>query len=180
MGPALLALVAPGCATATAPAVRPAAGAPPAVVSGRSGADIRYDREVMTAEVEVKADPVAVWQALALVHRQLGLPIAEANAKERVMRSGRFRAPRRIDGLRLATFFDCGSTMTGLRTENSDVYVEMTSVVRDGAVGSSRVATSVIATARIRDGTSTTAVPCTSTGALEERVVTRLRERLAG
>jgi hypothetical protein len=176
----LLALVAPGCAARTAPAVQPAAGAPPAVVSDRSGADIRYARDVITAEVEIRANPVAVWQALALVHHQLELPIAEANAREGVMRSGRFRAPRRIDGQRLATFLDCGSTMTGLRTENSDVYVEMTSVVREGADGSSRVATSVLATARNREGTSTAAVPCTSTGALEKRVATLLRERLGG
>lgn len=176
----LLAAGASGCAPRPAPAVRPAAGAPASVSVNPSSTDIRYVADLKVAEAEVAGEPVTVWQSLVLVHRQLELPVAEADARGWVMRTGRFRAPRRIAGLRLSSFFDCGSTMTGLRTENSDVWVEVTTFVRHGQTGSSVVATAVSANARNRDGTSTAAFPCTSTGELEKLVVTRLRERLGG
>lgn len=169
-----------GCASGSDPAIGPAAGPPPVITPSPSGADIRYDPGVLTAEAEIRAGPAGVWDALVEAYDRLDLPVERADARDRILGSGRFRAPRRIGGERLALFLDCGSTMTGRRTDNSDVFIEMTSAVRAARPGASRVATTIAASARTRDGTSTGAVPCTSTGELEKLVAARVRERIGG
>jgi hypothetical protein len=169
-----------GCAPPNPPALRPAEGAPPIIASNPAGMDIRYRTDALSAETEMRADPARVWEALGAAYGDLQLPVAAADARERTLQSGRFRAPRRIGGEPLAAFLDCGNTLTGRRVDNSDVHIEMASGVRAAGADAALLATLVTASARARDGTSTAAVPCTSTGELEKLVAARVRERVGG
>ncbi len=166
------------CASPRTPAISDSPELPPRVMGGVGGTDVRIsaDREAVEGSVDAAADQV--WRVLPLAWSDSRVKEGEPDATTRSLRSGLFRVPRRIAGKPLADFFDCGFTISGPRVNLWDVYIDVvTSAVAESAVRT-RVATIISVSAKPRDGSSTSAVLCTSKGELERIILGNVRSRL--
>jgi len=165
-----------GCATTTAPS---SGGALPPAVTARSSrsAEVRTRVEVAPAE-HVEFPMQAVWDALPGVYTALGVPAVGADPATRAVGNGNFVVSRTLAGEPLSRFLTCGTTAVGRPlADEARVQIDMRTVVSAEGEGSS-VRTTLRATARANNGTSSDAVPCTSTGRLESRITTMVRQKL--
>lgn len=172
-------ILAAACGTAP-PAIPTSPAAPPRAMDAGGDTDVRLQRDIFVGEAALAADPATVWQVLPLIWAEIGLPVAQASNASRSIRSGTFRAPRRIAGKPLADFFDCGYSMAGPRVNLWDVLADVVATVRPDSAAGSRVNATIDAHARPRDGSGTSAVPCSSRGELERVLFDNLRARLGG
>jgi hypothetical protein len=166
-----------GCATTTtAPA---SGGALPPTVTARStrSAEVRTRVEVAPAE-HVEFPMQAVWDALPGVYTGLGVPQVGADPATRTVGNGSFVVSRTLGGEPLSRYLACGTTAVGRPlADEARVQMDMRTTVTAEGDGSS-VRTTLRATARANNGTSSDAVPCTSTGRLEARITTLVRRKL--
>lgn len=86
---------------------------------------------------------------------------------------------RRLGRQPLSRLVSCGSGMMGPNADNWRVYLTVYAFVDPAAGDSTRLRVAVVGGAKDVAGSSTDAVPCASTGALEEQVGTRVRRTLA-
>lgn len=173
-----LALLANACASASPdPVIEMTASPPPSVTGTGSGTEIRYDRDTHIDEGSVLADISRVWQALPRAFSDLRVPIGEVDPVAHTVRSGSFKAPRQMATKQLSDFLDCGYSLSGPRVRLWEVNMDVLSAVRSDGEGKSRLATTITANARPRDGTSTSPVPCNSKGVLERLILEQVRER---
>jgi hypothetical protein len=173
-----LALAGTACASAAPdPVIDVSASPPPSVTGTGSGTEIRYDRETHIEEGAVLADFSKVWQALPRAFSDLRVPIGEVDPVAHTVRSGFFKAPGQMATKQLSDFLDCGHSLTGPRVRLWEVSMDVLAAVRSDGEGKSRVATTITASARPRDGTSTSPVPCNSKGELERLILEQVRER---
>src|SRR3970040_1379151 len=117
-------LVAAACGTAP-PGIATAPAPPPRAMDAAGDTDVRLQRDIFVGESALAADPASVWKLLPVVWAELDLPVAQASNTARSMRSGVFRAPRRIAGKPLADYFDCGYSVAGPRVNLWDVFLEV-------------------------------------------------------
>jgi hypothetical protein len=167
------------CATNPAPAIQDAPGPRARVAASSTGAEVTLDNEAFVKEDVVDAPPADVWRVLALAWQDATIPIGAISNPRRTLQSGVFRAPSKIVGKPLSDYFDCGYTMAGPRVTLWQVSIDVAGTVVADPAGA-RVATRVNATARPRDGTSTSSVTCNSRGELERIIVGNVRVRLGG
>lgn len=134
---------------------------------------LRTDEPGVRTE-SMAAPPERVWAAIGDVYAELRIPGAETDAGRRVIAAVEQRV-RRIGGRPVRAYFECGSAM-GSPAADYDVYVTVGTLVDPSPLGS-RVRTAASAYARGSAGSST--IPCTSTGALEERINQMVDQRVA-
>jgi hypothetical protein len=165
------------CATkSTTPVIDTMAAPPPTVSGSGSGAEIRYERDTHISEGAVLADMATVWKALPRSWSDLSIPVGETNTGNHTVRSGFFKAPQKMGSKSLGDFLDCGYSMAGPRVLMWQVQMDILSAVRADESGHSRLATTITANAKPRDGTSTGAVPCSSKGELERLILEQVKE----
>jgi hypothetical protein len=173
-----LVMLASACASASRdPVIDVAASPPPTVTGTGSGTEIRYDRDTHVAEGPVLADLSVVWQALPKALADLRVPVGEVDPGAHTVHSGFFKAPRQMATKQLSDFLDCGYSLEGPRVRLWEVNMDVLSAVRADGQGKSRLATTITASARPRDGTSTSPVPCNTKGELEKLILEQVRER---
>lgn len=160
-------------------AIENSPGPRPGVTSRSTGAEIVLERDTYVDEAVIEASVEDAWRALPVAWADATLPVSSANNATHTLQSGTVRTRDKIVGKPLSDFFDCGYTMAGPRVLLWQVSMEVASAIVPDPKGS-RIGTRVTATARPRDGSSTSPVNCTSRGELERIIAGNLRIRLGG
>jgi hypothetical protein len=129
----------------------------------------------------IPESPEKLWPLLGQVYEALSIPVQVRNAEAGVLGSVDFKATRRLGDHRLSMFLNCGSTITGSMADQAEITMTVATQVRPADVSGDRseVSTLVKGSAR-QHGLSSSQTDCTSTGRLEDMIVTRLRLRSLG
>lgn len=149
-------------------------------VGGLSGAfDLRYVEDITPAVDTLDAPVARVWDALPGAYVELDIPLASVNPEARLLGNDGFRAQGRLGLERISQFIHCGRRMTGDIADRYEVYFTILSQVQEvQGTERTRIVTLVDATAS-PSSTSGNAVRCSSRGRLEQRVLERVRARVA-
>lgn len=160
-----------------APARAPAQGTPVprGALDERSGR-IRLSRQdVPVLPDTLTATPALAWQALGVVYSTLDIPESVVDTNAHIL--GAYRVTRRkpIAGVRLSRFLECGQGQYGPNADYNTVQLTALSSVEALPNGGVAIGTRVSGTSSSNVGSVTT---CSSTGALEQRIVAELRKLL--
>ena len=136
--------------------------------------------DTIGAPVTVDASPGETFAAVALVLENLGIKADVRDSAGGMVGNLELVRSRRLDRTPLSVFFDCGSTMTGLRADNYRITMPLLVMLDPLGADRSRMRIAVLASAQDPTGSSNQPVLCGSTSALESRmhkaVVEQLRE----
>lgn len=164
---------------ACAPAL-PAPATDRIVATDQRGQVYRSTSSDVAAEIAVAAPIDRVVAALQAIYAELGVPAVNQPGPVGRLGNARFQARGKLAGHPMSDYFDCGSSITGPRTNGARLTISMISSYVAEA-NATRVRTLITAEGRdMADGTSNDPFRCTSTGRLEERVTQMLRERVGG
>ena len=140
------------------------------------GTTIQMTRRLDVMTVEFQATAAQVWSALSTAHLELGIPVVKADRATGTA-SYIHRNKGMLDGKRVSTYVDCGSTVTGAR---ADMYA--VTITENEALSAPRAGTTALSiglnTWAKNPNESTASVPCSSTGALEKRIVQLVVENM--
>lgn len=148
-------------------------------VSTRGGDfDISTNQEIRVSSQMVALPLEAAWGALPAVYRELGIRGEVLDAGRRLFGVRSQTESGRLAGVRMSTYFDCGSGNGGLPIAN--IYrVDFTAISHVRAVGDrTEVVTSVTAEATSQT-LSGPEVRCRTTGQLEDRISELMVQRAA-
>ena len=120
----------------------------------------------------------AAWGTMTDVFDQLEVPVTTMEPDRMEIGNTNFK-PRRIEGKRMANYFDCGTNFNGQLANLHEVTVSLMVRVREVAADSSTVHVVTDAFARAR-GTSGNEIHCESRGTLEDRIPELVGLKLAG
>jgi hypothetical protein len=140
--------------------------------------DISTNTEVRVSSQIVALPLEAAWGALPAVYRALGIRGEVLDTDRRLFGVRSQTESGRVAGVRLSTYFDCGSGAGGLPIANT-YRMEIAAVSHVRAVGDrSEVVTTVSAeaTSQTLSGPS---VRCRTTGQLENRIAELVAQRAA-
>lgn len=147
------------------------------ITSDGGAAELRTTRSDPTASFEIAAPPDRVFRALTTVYEDLGLKVNVLDTRGRRIGVEGGRVRRQLGGERLSRYLECGERLGGRVAETDDITLTLlTQVTADGQ--SSTLRTIVDASAR-PIGVSGNAITCATTGNLEERIVTLVRDVVA-
>jgi hypothetical protein len=174
----LAALLAAACAPAGTGPAAPPAGPEPQITETETGISFRLRNDDPGAAHHVAAPLDRVRAALPLVFRDLGVPDAGQDREGLVFGHRKITSPR-VGGERASAWVRCGNQM-GAGPSAAGPYRTQLSVLVTLRPDGERtwVTTQVAGSATPAAGTSTDAVLCVSTGALEKRVEEMLAARL--
>jgi len=178
--PSLLMLVGgASCATTgSAPGSTPAPQSDRVVLVDDAGTTYRTS-VAPNAKAAVAAAPDRAFAATRTAFEELGIPVASADPNTGQVSSGDFWKMRTLGKTSLSAYLECGRAATGPIAELYRVYLNVSSVVRADGKGGSQLETSVTASARNIEGTSSNRVACGATGQLEERIRQAVVRKLA-
>jgi len=133
-------------------------------------------RRLDVVTVEFQATPAQVWSALMTAHLTLGIPVVK---EDRASGTAVYvhRNKGMLDGKRLSTYVDCGSTVTGSRADAYAVTITVSEALSAPRAGTTALSTGLNVWAK-NPNESTASVPCSSTNALEKRIVELVVENL--
>jgi hypothetical protein len=157
-----------GCASAGGSARPP--DTPTRVLTGGTSADVLIANDAEAGALRVRATPEAAWIALPGVFEALEIPVDQVDPRQKILGNSAFTTRRRLAGQPLSAYLSCGSTLSGPIANQYDVRFSIVSQVLPSADNEAAIRTRVQATARSRDGASSSSVPCASTGGLETRI----------
>lgn len=171
---AFLALAAlSACATASAPVARPDVRT--VRVQGVDGAfQVRHDDQSTTKIIALP--PEQVWRALPAVFDSLEVPVTRSDAAGRVFGNEGVRVRKRIGGVAISRYFDCGTTQIGPNADSYDVFLILMITLRAGPANTTNVTVTAEASAR-PVARSQPYTPCSSQAALDVRFVDLLRRQ---
>jgi hypothetical protein len=128
---------------------------------GRAGVSGTFDMDIDRA-----------WQQLPSVYAELGIPVTERNNGARTLGNPGFKVRRRLEGVPLVRYLDCGRTQGAPSAETYEILLAIrTQLTADD--GRTTVSTLVDAAARPVNFSGEYSA-CSSTGALEQQIVDRL------
>ena len=138
--------------------------------------DLRFVDAVTIYRDTVNAVIEEVWSRLPESYVELDIPIGGANPDAWLMGNPGFRVHGRLGGTPMTDYLECGRTLTGDVAEQYELRLAvMTQLHRID--GRTLFVSAVAATARPQS-TSGNLRQCASTGRLERRIATRIRENL--
>lgn len=148
---------------------------PPKQVVLVEGADTHVERLADGSIADSSsASPKQAFDALSRTYAALGLQVNLLDPATRTIATQNQRLMRHLGDIPLTQLVDCGSSITGERANGWFVYLSVLSRVSAAGTGS-RVATRVDAFAIDPEG-SGERIPCGSTGNLERRIMTVVRQ----
>jgi len=165
-----------GCASASTPAANSAPRA--VVVQHADGSSETFNNTPdLASATRVAATPEEVWQALPAVYASLSIPVTRSEPAARVFGGERAQVKRALGKTSLSRYLSCGDLPQGKIADLYDVRLTVLTQLGGADAHSTAITTIVQAQARaatVNSGETT----CTSTGVLEERIITAVRERL--
>ena len=138
-----------------------------------------------TANVDVVHDTLTgsadgLFSLLPEVYNDLGMPISSVNAEANALGALEVRARGDFAGERISRWLDCGTSITGNKAEQREIYVTALSQVEalEETEGVSGVSVHVKGYAVQAQAGNRTG--CRSTGRLERAIIAHLRELAGG
>jgi hypothetical protein len=176
----LLLLLLAGCAAPDPDTVRLPATRPPSVIVSGNTVEVHlpHDREIVTDSVRATAE--AAWVALHKAYEDLGIEVREVNVDALTLGNTRFLVSRRLAGVPLSRHLECGMGLLGHFADTYRIEMHIRSSVVPGEAGVVQVNTYLEAVARNPEGTSGTAISCSSTQRLEREIAARVRYHAEG
>lgn len=119
-----------------------------------------------------------VWSVMPLVFDSLHVPIAKVEPGTHIIGNDGFKVRQRLGKTALSRFIDCGQAQIGPNADSYDVMLTVVTTLAKVDEQSTRVTTSVLASAKpvtYNQGYS----QCSTKGGLEAKVVSTLRTALA-
>ncbi len=148
------------------------------IESAEGSVVLRTTRSNPTNQFTVAGTLDQLWRAMPLVFAELGMPVTMRVPDQRAMGNPAFRVRRRLGGVRLSRYLDCGNQLGMLNADSYEVTLRLEMRLAEGAVADqSRLLTVVEGTARPMD-VSGAPVNCTSTGQMEKQLLTLLTEQV--
>ena len=132
-----------------------------------------------TARTTVEAPVDTVWRALTQVYQELEIPVTILLTDQRVIGNEAAKVRRRLGGETLTKYFDCGSSMGMQNAATYAITMAIRTQLTPDPTGATTVLTRIDATG-VNPNFSNSTVACSSTGALEQRITTMVRERVGG
>ena len=176
--PVALLLVLAGCAGGGEANLNPSP-TPNRVISSPSGAYVALSDDSGAREAVLPGTPDALWPALQEVYAELGIPVTEVDAAQRVLGNSAVVVTRGVERLSRSQLMDCGNDLTGSVADQSRLRLAVHSGLAPVAAGT-RLQTRVTGTARKNSGSSGDELACRSTGRLEAEIAQRLAGRAGG
>ena len=110
-------------------------------------------------------------RAVLAAYEQVGIAVTLIDPPTKKLGNPSFAATRTLAGDRLSRFVSCGQTRTGVRADESRVFLNIVSSLRATTDGKSLVETRLEASAQdVQSGNTADRMPCASTGVLESRI----------
>jgi hypothetical protein len=150
----------------------------------RKSMTVDEDRKVFRAvdqgiKMSFKAPRDSVWRAVVGAYTDLGLLPELADTSTWVVARMKIPMRRVYDGMRTSALFSCGETMTGgSNADNGQIVASARSQIIGSDATTTRIATLVDAYVIPDGGTSSNALHCGSTGAMESRLHKAIAARL--
>jgi hypothetical protein len=119
-----------------------------------------------------------VWAALRAAYDSVAVPVAIFEPATHTVGNAQLRLRRRLGEVALSKYINCGNTQGGSSADTYEVLLSVVSAARPGEVGKTDIMTTV--TAEGRPITLSSAYTrCTTTGALEKRLVDLVMAQLS-
>lgn len=178
--PLLLLVALPACATSEPASVGLPPTRPASISATSTSVDVSLppDREIVAESV--RATPPVAWAALLKAYEDLGIEVKEVNERLRILGNPRFVVSRRLAGTPLSRYLDCGAGIQGHFADTRRIEIWIRSSIAPGDPDGSEVSTYLEAVARNPEGTSNTAVACSSSRLLEREIAARVRFHAEG
>ncbi len=124
--------------------------------------------------------PAKMWPLAIDAYARVGLRIDRSDPNQHMVQTRNFQVRRKLNGVALSSYFNCGSEMTGLIADSWRLTLEGDLAVSPTvSPDSSQVTTILKVIARPIEGNSATATPCSSNGRLESEIASAIAEALA-
>lgn len=147
------------------------------VQSTEGAVELRTTRSDPTNEFAIAATPDKLWKVMPVVFAQLEVPVTMRVPAQRVMGNRAFHVRRKLGGVHLGRYLDCGTRMGVINAETYEVTLRLEMHVLGASADDARLATVVEGTAKPVD-VSGAPVFCTTTGQLEKRLVAMMTEQV--
>lgn len=166
-----------GCASSHTAAGRPTTDERVRIVG--SGGSIQLSiLPTVAARVDTVLSPLdQVWRVLPAVYDSLAIPVASLDAANHVIGNPGMMVRRRLGNVPLTRYLECGSAQGAPSAETYEIRLSVLTRAYAGADGSTTVTTTIEATGRPVTFAGEYA-RCSSTGALESRLVSTLKAQL--
>ena len=149
-------------------------------VDNQSGEVLHTQSSTGPVASSIHAPFSAVWAALPDAYNSLEIELTVIDPPSGTIGNRSFIRTRSLGGKRLSAYFDCGSSMTGMRADEGRMVVSVVSRATAGADGQTSLATTVSGVVQTNEGASAQAIPCASSGALEETIRSAVARRTGG
>jgi hypothetical protein len=122
----------------------------------------------------------SAWNALPAVFAALEIPVTTTQPREYTLGGESVKVRRSLGKVPLSRYLDCGQTAgNSPNADMYDVFLTVVTQLREDQKKGVAISTSVQGLARSPNLTNNTST-CASTGTLEQRIATLLRERVKG
>jgi hypothetical protein len=167
------------CQAGKAPDVAPApvSSVPVGTGGGTRGFGLEVTKRTDGVETTLAASPSAVFTALEAAYAVLAVPLTIREATKGTIGNEGYKFRRKLGDMPSRKLFDCGGTSGMPNAETYTIKMSVLSNVMDAGNGSAKLVTVVQASAE-NPNYPGSGVSCSSTGALEARIVSELRTRL--
>lgn len=124
--------------------------------------------------------PEQLWPVAIDTYARVGLRVDGSDATRRMVQTRALQLRRKLNGVPLSRYFDCGTEMTGPIADSWRLTLNASMSVSPGmSPDSSHVTTIVTVLARPFEGNSATSAACSSTGRLETLLANSIAEAMA-
>jgi hypothetical protein len=173
--PALVALVAAGCASGGGQDPAPA---PRTVLVDENGSVMRTD-DASASGVAFAAPAAKVWPALQAAYAALDIPVTVNDTRGHQMGNTNFYKTGHLNGMPLSQFANCGNGPEGPRANSARVYFSVVTVLTAIDATHTKLVTTVTPVAVDMSGTTNARLDCESTGQLEKMLYDVVNKGLA-
>ena len=171
------AVVLAGCSSAPSPARAPGPSA--SIGETETGTTFRLGGDPNAVSVTLESSPDQVWAVLPGVYRELGIPSEATDAATRTVGTKAFSGSR-VGPHRTTEVVSCGTQGAG--PSSGGMFRTRLSILTkvESAGSGTRLSTEITGSATRVEGTSTGAIACVSSGALEKTIREMVQKAIAG
>lgn len=129
------------------------------------------------ATTTIAAPPARALAVIKSVYDELGIPSAAVDDASGRISAPKFSVTRKLGNVNLSMYFNCGDSLNGNIADTYRIYITVVSLVRSDGKGGTVLETAVNGDAANMGGASSGRIPCGTTGRLEERIQSGVRQK---
>lgn len=135
-----------------------------------SGMSLGQTAETVGVSTTIAFPADQVYKALVAVYKDLQVPLSDANPSTRILGNQSLKIRRRLGGVPMQTYLDCGGQPGQPNAETFDLDLNLLSFVTPGTDGGSTMTTRLSGLGSDPNHGSGNQMRCSSTGELESRI----------